>query len=62
MAWSSGLAAEQPAKGTGAQPLLPPARMDAAGAATPQHGLQPDTMALITSDYDAMRDLIIKWP
>ena len=29
---------------------------------TPQHGLQPDTMALITSGCDAMRYTSIKWP
>ena len=28
----------------------------------PQHGLQPATMALITSDCDAMRSPSIKWP
>ena len=28
----------------------------------PQQGLQLDTMALITSDRDAMRSPIIKWP
>ena len=28
----------------------------------PQHGLYPDTMALNTSDCDAMRSPSIKWP
>ena len=28
----------------------------------PQHGVQPDTMALITSDCDAMRSPSLKWP
>ena len=31
------------------------------GARPPQHGLQPDKMALITSDCDAMRYPSIKW-
>ena len=30
--------------------------------AAPPHGLQPDTMAPITSDCDAMRCPSIKWP
>ena len=32
------------------------------GAATPQHGLPSNTMALITSDCGAMRSLGSKWP
>ena len=28
---------------------------------TPQHEIQPDAMALITSDFDAMRSPSIKW-
>ena len=37
-------------------------RQAAAGAGPPQHGLQPDTMALITSDCGRMRYRSIKWP
>ena len=32
------------------------------GAGTPQHGLSPNKMALITSDCDAMRSPSIEWP
>ena len=32
------------------------------GCGTPQHGLSSKKMALITSDYDIMRSLSIKWP
>ena len=33
-----------------------------AGTHVRSHGLNPDTMALITSDYGIIRNLIIKWP
>ena len=39
---------------------LRPSRASRCG--TPQRGLYPGTMALITSDCDAMRSPSIKWP
>ena len=43
-------------------PLMPPqVRYVLHRCDTPQHGLQPDAMALITLDFDAMRSPSIKW-